>query len=61
MKKSFATIQHYKQTPDQEFVLTSNVTNYFGLNDNGDYPFNYYVRSQARGPVLTMNTNFIKI
>jgi len=43
MKKSFATIQHYKQTPDQEFELTSNVTNYFGLNDNGDYPFNYYV------------------
>ena len=42
-KKRFSTIQQMKKTEDGEYVFDKNVTNYIGLNDKGDYPFDYYV------------------
>merc|ERR1712042_291992 len=42
-KKKFKTIQSYKETASGEYVFDKNVTNYFGLNDHGNYTYNYYI------------------
>jgi len=42
-KKKFKTIQSYKETVSGEYVFDKNVTNYFGLNDHGNYTYNYYI------------------
>ena len=42
-KKKFKTIQKYKLTRDEKYDHDGNVTNYFGLNEYGNYSLDYYI------------------
>ena len=42
-KKTFKTIQKYKLTSDKKYNHDGNVTNYFGLNEYGNYTLDYYI------------------
>ena len=41
-KRKFKNIVQYKKEKDK-YIFYKNVTNYFGMNDKGNYPFDYYV------------------
>ena len=42
-KKKFKTIQSYKKTRNGEYKFDKNMTNYFGLNEDGKYMYDYYI------------------
>ena len=44
-KKKFKNIQNYKQTKDEQYVLTGTKIDFMGLNETweGNYPYDYYL------------------
>ena len=43
-KRKFKTIVQYEKDKDSdEYTFYKNITNYFGMNDKGNYPYDYYV------------------
>ena len=41
--KKFKTNHHIIKNSDGTYKMGEKVTNYFGLNKNGDYPYDFYV------------------
>ena len=41
--KKFKTNHHIIKNSDGTYKMGEKVTNYFGINKNGDYPYDFYV------------------